>query len=254
MADENQEVQYTETEQRAMEQGWTPEEEFKSNPANEGKKWRTAEDFLDRGELFAKIDELARKNKNTQKTLDQLAAHHKKVREVEYQRALNTLKAQKKEALEDGDADLLIEIDDKIAEVKLAQKEESRSTQATGVPEELEAWIGKNPWYNSDKEMAADADSIGIGYKMKNPDKSPDEVLVYVERQIKRMYPEKFTNPNRPKAGVEAPSNRGASKSSGGFTLSEDEERVARNFERNGIMSRADYIKELKGKFESTKG
>jgi hypothetical protein len=102
--------------------------------------------------------------------------------------------------------------------------------------------------------MAADADSIGIGYKMKNPDKSPDEVLVYVERQIKRMYPEKFTNPNRPKAGVEAPSNRGASKSSGGFTLSEDEERVARNFERNGIMSRADYIKELKGKFESTKG
>lgn len=246
MSEDNQ-VQHTEVEQRAMEQGWTPEEEFKANPDNAGKKWRTAEDFLDRGELFSKIDDLSKKLKNTTKTLGQLNEHHKRVKEAEYKRALETLKNQKRNALEEGDADALIEIDDRIAEVKQAQREESRTTQANNMPEELEAWIEKNPWYTSDNEMASEADAIGIGYKTKNPEKSPEDVLKYVEGRIKKIYPEKFTNPNRPKAGVESPSNRGTqSKSSGGFTLSEDEERVARNFERNGIMSRDDYIKELK--------
>lgn len=230
-------------EQKAREQGWTPKEEFEANPENAGKKWRDAEEFVDRGELFAKIDELSRKNKQTQKTLEQLSDHHKRVKEAEYQRALATLKAQKKEALEDGDADALIEIDDRIAEVKAAQRVEQK-TQAE-LPEELEQWISKNPWYETDKDMAEDADSIGIGYKAKHPSLSSTEVLQYVEKQIKKLYPEKFTNPNRPKAGVESPSNRGTSKSSS-VQLTEDQERVARNFERQGIMTRKEYIEQLK--------
>jgi hypothetical protein len=246
MSEEQVQVEAPETnpiEAKAREQGWTPKEEFEANPDNAGKKWRDAEEFVDRGELFSKIDELARKNKQTQKTLDQLNEHHKKVKDAEYQRALATLKMQKKEALEEGDADALIEIDDKIADVKAAQKVE-RNTQAD-LPEELEQWIGKNPWYESDKEMADDADSIGIGYKAKHPDKSPAEVLAHVEKQVKKLYPEKFTNPNRPKAGVESPSNRGTSKSSS-YQLTEDQERVMRNFERNGIMTRDEYIKQLR--------
>jgi len=230
-------------EAQAREQGWTPKEEFEANPDNAGKKWRDAEEFVDRGELFSKIDELSRKYKNTQKTLDQLNDHHKKVKDAEYQRALATLKAQKKEALEEGDADALIEIDDRIADVKAAQKVE-RTTQAD-LPEELEQWIGKNQWYETDKEMAEDADAIGIGYKAKNPSLSPADVLSHVEKQIKKLYPEKFTNPNRPKAGVESPSTRGTSKSSS-YQLTEDQERVVRNFERNGIMTRKEYIAELK--------
>lgn len=231
-------------EAQAREQGWTPKEEFEANPANEGKKWRSAEEFVDRGELFSKIDELSRKYKNTQKTLDQLSEHHKRVKETEYKRALENLKLQKREALEEGDADALIAIDDQIMEVKQAQKIE-QSTQASQLPEELDQWIQKNKWYESDQEMASDADAIGIGYKSKFPGKTPAEVLEYVEKQVKKLYPEKFTNPNRPKAGVESPSNRGTSKSST-YQLSEDEERVARNFERNGVMTRAEYIKELK--------
>lgn len=240
---QEQVVEADPVESKAREQGWTSKEEFEANPDNAGKKWRDAEEFVDRGELFAKIDELSRKYKNTQKTLDQLDAHHKKVKESEYQRALATLKAQKKEALEEGDADALIEIDDRIADVKAAQKVE-RTTQAD-LPEELEQWIGKNPWYETDKEMADDADAIGIGYKAKHPDLSPADVLVHVEKQIKKLYPEKFTNPNRPKTGVESPSSRGTSRSAS-YSLSPDEERVAKNFERNGIMTRDEYIKQLK--------
>lgn len=247
MSEDNQEVVETpevpEVEVKAREQGWTSKEEFEANPDNKGKKWRDAEEFVDRGELFGKIDELSRKLKTTTKTLEQLNDHHKRVKEVEYKRALESLKAQKKEALEDGDADALIEIDDKIAEVKHAQRTEHK-TQAD-LPEELETWIGKNQWYETDKEMAEDADSIGIGYKAKHPEKSPGDVLQYVEKQIKKLYPEKFTNPNRPKAGVESPSNRGTSKSSS-YQLTEDQERVIRNFERNGIMTRKEYIEQLK--------
>jgi hypothetical protein len=231
-------------ESQARDQGWTSKEEFEANPANEGKKWRSAEEFVDRGELFSKIDELARKAKSTQKALDQLSEHHKRVKETEFKRALDSLKDQKRTALEEGDADALIAIDDQIMEVKQAQKVAVTQTQ-NELPEELNQWISKNKWYESDKDMAEDADALGVGYKSKNPGKSPTEVLDYVERQIKKLYPEKFTNVNRPKTAVESPSNRGTVKTSG-YSLSEDEERVARNFERSGIMTRAEYIKELR--------
>lgn len=246
---ENQEINTPElspSEAKAMERGWVPKDVWEADPKNEGKKWRDADEFNDRGELFEKIEELGKKAKNAQKALDQLTEHHKKVKEVEYQRALNTLKAQKKAALEDGDADALIAIDDKIADVKEAQRKEV-APQNSEVPVELEQWVSKNKWYEKDAEMAADADAIGISYKTKFPNKEMSEVLDHVETQIKKLYPEKFENPNKPKTGlVQSSSTTKSARSSGGYQLSDEEERVARNFERQGIMTRDEYIKELK--------
>ena len=42
---------------QARDNGWVPEENFKANPQNEGKKWRTAEEFMDRKSLFDMIDD-----------------------------------------------------------------------------------------------------------------------------------------------------------------------------------------------------
>lgn len=233
-------------EAKAMERGWVPKDVWESDEKNAGKKWRDAEEFNDRGELFEKIEELGKKAKNAQKALDQLSEHHKKVKDVEYTRALNTLKAQKKAALEDGDADALIAIDDRIAEVK-EQKRAEEVPQNSEVPVELEQWVARNKWYEQKSEMAADADAIGISYKNKFPNKDMKEVLTHVETQIKKLYPEEFENPNKPKTGlVQSSSTTKATRSSGGFQLSDEEERVARNFERQGIMTREEYIKEIK--------
>lgn len=243
----NETPEPTEVEQKALEQGWLPKEEWEQIPENAGKKWRDAEEFVDRGELFSKIDDVTRKLKSTQKTLDQLNQHHKQVKETEYQRALNTLKAQKKAALEDGDADQLIAIDDKIATVR-EQQRVATVTETPDEPYEFKEWRTKNKWYDQDEDMAEDANALGLAHKAKNPDKSPGEVLVFVEQRIRKLYPEKFTNPNKPKtSGVDSPSSSRPSNNNSSYQLTEDEERVARNFERQRVMTREAYIKELKG-------
>lgn len=238
------EHEYSPAEIKAMESGWQPKEEWEKNPDNANKKWRDAEEFNERGELFAKIEELGKKQKTTQRALDDLNAHHKKVKETEYKRALETLKAQKKAALEDGDADRLIAIDDKIAEVRQAQRQE---TPTENVPQELQEWISHNRWYETDSDLATDADALGIAYKQKNPDKSMSEVLNYVETRIKKLNPEKFENPNKPKTKlVEQPTNSKSSTTKvNGRTLTEDEERVMKNLIRANVMTKAEYIKQL---------
>jgi hypothetical protein len=54
----NTTVEYSDTEKKAMAQGWVPEDQYEGTG-----KWRSAEEFLDRGELFAKIDEQNRATK-----------------------------------------------------------------------------------------------------------------------------------------------------------------------------------------------
>ena len=65
MADEQEDLtpntpepaQFDEYEQRASAEGWVPKEEWTGDPA----QWRPAKEFLDRGELFKKIEEQVRK-------------------------------------------------------------------------------------------------------------------------------------------------------------------------------------------------
>lgn len=243
---EGQSVEFSASESKAMEAGWQPKSEWEANPDNEGKKWRDADEFNDRGELFAKIDELNRKSKTAQKALNELSEHHKRVREVEFNRALLQLKAQKKVALEEGDADLLIDIDEKIADAKLAQRQITAPI-VTQVPPELEEFAARNKWYSTDKEMTQEADALGVAYAQRNRGVDPSEVFDYVEKRIKALYPEKFRNPNRPKTGVvDSSSSTESPRATGGFKLTEEQERVARNFAKNGVMTREDYIKELK--------
>lgn len=92
--------------------------------------------------------------------------------------------------------------------------------------------------------MRAYADALGRDLAYKGL--SPKEVLKEVERQVKMEFPNKFTNPNRDKPGaVEGSSNKGG-KSSDSFQLSDDERRVMQRFVRSGVMTEAEYIKDLK--------
>lgn len=239
-------VELNAAETKAIEGGWQPKSEWEANPDNEGKKWRDADEFNDRGELFAKIEELNRKSKTAQRALNELSEHHKKVREVEFQRALTHLKQQKKTALEEGDADALIEIDEKIADTKLAQRQVTAVAQAV-VPPELEEFAARNKWYSKNQEMTQEADALGVAYAQRNRGVPPSEVFEYVEKRIKALFPEEFKNPNRPKTGVvDSSTSTESTRARGGFTLTDEQERVARNFVKSGIMTRDEYIKELK--------
>ena len=233
-------------EDRAREQGWKPKEEFEGDSS----KWVSAETFVAKGELIDRIEQLGKKLKDSDKTIAMLKEHHTKVKETEFKRAVEFLKQQKKQAYESGDVDKILELDDKIAEVRETQKAQKQQDQVDETPEAhpaFQSWVSDNKWYESDSEMRADADAFGEAYARNNTDKTPQEVLEYVTKKIKKAYPEKFTNPNRNKpTGVESGSGNRQGSSRDNFTLTEEEAKVMNTFVRNGVMTKEEYMREVK--------
>jgi hypothetical protein len=233
----------------AREKGWKPKEEYEGDIAH----WRSAEVFMALDEPLKRIESLGKELKNTKKTMQALQEHHVKVKEAEFKRAIEYLKNQKKEAHERGDVDAIIEIDDKLATVREQQQQQKQETAgeqaSSGSMEEFNRWVDDNKWYSSDEELRDYADMVGHKYHSQNPDKSPTEVLVYVSKRVKETFKDKFENKNRSKPSAVDGGERNANKKGSDdfdIELSDNERKVMMNFVRNGIMTKAEYIKEVK--------
>ena len=240
-----QEPTYSEAENSAMEQGWKPKDQYEGDES----KWVPAEEFLRRGELFSKIDSVNRELKDTRKALKALQEHHIKVKAAEYQHALQTLRDEKRKALEDGDADALIEIDEKIADEKARQNQEKQVAQqvASAPDPRFVQWVNENGWYTQDVELRGFADEAGVAYSRTHPDVDPVDVLKYVKERIKKAFPEKFSNPNRDKPNTVEGRGTPASKAkSDDFELTEEERKVMNTFIRAEVMTKEEYIAELR--------
>lgn len=235
-------------EQKAIEMGWRPKSEFDGDDDD----FIDATEFVRRKPLFEKIDHVGKELRETRKALKALQEHHTKVKEAEYQNALKQLRAEKKVALEEGDADRLIEIDEQIAEAKATEiSQQTAQRQAAQAPHpNFVAWVNKNTWYQSDAELRTVADGIGTSYAAKNPETSPDDVLKYVEQRIRKLYPENFRNPNKERpSAVEGRTSTPATEkkdSVSDYHLSDEERKVMNTFVRQGIMTKEEYIKDLK--------
>jgi hypothetical protein len=238
----------SEAEQKALEMGWRPKEEFEGDPDD----FIDATEFVRRKPLFEKIDVVGRELRETKKALRALQAHHEKVKEAEYKHALDALRAEKRAALESGDADALIKIDDQIADAKAAEAVlKAQQTQVTTAPHPgFVKWVDRNKWYGTDAELRTFADQVGTSYAAANPDKDPDTILDYVEKRVRKLYPEKFSNPNktRPSSveGSQTTPSRTNESDILNYPLTDDERRVMMTFVRQGILSKEDYIKQLK--------
>lgn len=250
---ENQEAvtpQADPVESEARASGWVPKEEFHGDPV----KWVDAGEFVRRAPLFQKIDVQGQQIKELRRGLDALKAHHAQVRETEYKRALDELKAAKKEAYINGDPDELIEIDEKLEAVKDAQTkfkqeqvaEAARAAAPEAVHPEFAAWSKRNQWYNDSKPMRAFADTLGL--ELRATGMSPSEVLRQVEIKIKEEFPNKFRNPNRDKPGAVEGGGKGGSvnSKSAEANLTDDERKIMNTFIRSGIMTKEQYIADLK--------
>lgn len=231
-------------EQKAMEQGWVPQDQWDGDP----EQWRPAKEFLDRGELFRKIEDQNRTIKEFKKVVDDLKRHNAKIAEVEYKRALEQLKSQKKQAIAEGDGDAVVDIDERIEAVREAQREIAEAPPQEAAAEVnpiFVAWVEKNQWFNTNKAMRAYANEIGREAASRGM--SPTDVLEYVEREVKKEFAEKFKNPRRDAPGhVENSSTKGNAGKRETFTLTDEERRVMQRFVRAGALTEEEYIKQLK--------
>ena len=232
---------------QAMESGWVPKDKY----SGEEHKWVDAGEFLRRGELFKKIEDQSKQLKDVRSALNEMKKLHSQVREVEYQRALDALKAQKKTALMEGDADAVIAAEDRIElvkeQVRQFQNEPANTVQAESGAEhpEFVAWTEQNSWYKNSAPMKAFADALG--QDLARAGNSPSEVLRKVAAEVRKEFPNKFRNPNQDKPGaVESGGAAGTSKGAK-FQLTDEERRIGMNFVRQKAFDSIEqYAAELK--------
>lgn len=206
--------------EKAKQKGWAPIENWRGNPED----WVDAKEFLGREKLYSKIHDLQKDIANiknaTQKDFQVIAQHFSQMREVEYKRALDTLRAQRREAIQDGDLERADELEGQMDEIKEARSQANNApnAQATAAQPDpvFEAWKQENDWFEKDATLRNEAIGIAVGFANANPGISQPEVLKYVTEKIRKFNPDKFgdqnsmeNTPNQP--AVESPSRRGTS-------------------------------------------
>jgi hypothetical protein len=234
-------------EEQALAMGWRSKEHWEGDPD----EFVDAKEFVQRQKFYDRIETQSKKIKDLEKSLNMLSEHHKKVYETSYKAALEDLKEQKVQALEQGEYRKVQEIENRIDQVKEEAKVQLQAVEAPARKEPdpgFIRWVNVNQWYVNDPMLRQEADRIGIAYAALYKDKPADEIVDYVAKEIKRMHPEKFRNPNKDRASVVEGSSSKAKpdKSEGNYALTEEEERAMKTFIRQGIMTKDEYLKEIK--------
>ncbi len=236
-------------EDRAMENGWRPKEEWQGDPDD----WVDAKQFNFRGELMERIKS---QNKQLHKATSEIQAlktnyqqfqeHTKQLAEVELKKQLQQLKDVKKQALEENDYDTVVEVDEKVADLKAAQKEAPPSPpESPQLDPEIAAWIEANPWYNDDPVKRGAADAVFDKTKAEYPDKNMSELLKEVGNTIEA----RFGQPKRSNNNPITASSTGGKPAKRGPThhdLSDEQRKVGKTFVDSGaIKNLTEYAKQL---------
>lgn len=237
-------------EERALAEGWVPEDEWTGDPD----QWRPAKEFLDRGELFRKIEDQKRELKHMRAAIEDLGRHHAEVKKIAFREALATLKAEKKEALEAGDHDAVVQIDDKIAEAREAQKALEVQPRQTvrednaAAQEVFSRWEVRNRWYRNDPAMKGAADEVAR-VLVERGINDPIVLLSEIDKQIRKEFPQKFENPNRAKAGaVEGSARPSSSRAKDEVVMSDQEKAIMKRIISTGVMTKEKYLEEFKAR------
>lgn len=247
---EEKEVKVSPTETSARESGWVPKEDW-IKQGKDPEAWRSAREFLERGEFFEEIHRLKDNNKKTGAAFKALVEHHKKVYETAVKEAIAKLKAEKKEALENHELDRVYEIDeelDRVREKKMDLPELEVPDEPVGPTPTFKKWHRVNSWYelSGDDEASRFADMAGLKYRQKHPEAPEADFLEHVEAQVARRFPEVFDNPNSKRVSEVNPRGNHKNDDEGNFKLSPEEERACKMFVDQGVMTRKEYIADIK--------
>ena len=214
-AEKNKEdQQYTEDERSAMEYGWQPKDKFTGIEEN----WRSAKDYLERGEMIGRIMNQTKQidgiKKINRELVDLVRKQSSKVQEKEAQDLL----LKKREAIQDGDVEQAEGYEKKYNEIKSELEElqpsKSEVQQAPELAQETMEFIERNKvWFNQDNKENAGMHMYAIKaeeeiYKQ-HPSWSVGQILNEVEKSVKENFPQMFENRNRSRASsVESPRGR----------------------------------------------
>lgn len=245
-------------EDQALAMGWRPKEEYEGDPD----KWVSAETFVSRKPLFDKIEDTSKQNKQLKKEVDklrmtvqELAEHNRKIRETEYERAKQELRAAKRAALAEEDHIKADEIQERIDFIKEQEAEEKLAAKQAPPPDEvpehpaMAQWKSVNRWYTEDEEMKEYADFVG-NKEIQKGNRDPEAVLKIVAEKVRKQFKDSpfFRNPMKDKAP--AVETRGAGSGSTNtpskFKPNALQKEMAKRFVETGAFkTEAEYYEQL---------
>ena len=195
-----------------------------------------------------------------QASVNALKEHNEKVYQTEVKKLtaeIETLKKERKSAIELADVDKVEELDAQIEAKKndLVAPKINDSSKAGAVENPVyDEWIQDNQWHLEDNELAQFADSVAQNYVG-----APlPRIYALVRQKVQEVFPEKFTTvksatvanvatkPIGPVSPVDKGSNnKGATTSFSKADLTPDQVSIMNQFVRGGIMSEEQYIKDI---------
>lgn len=234
-------------ESKARNQGWVSKEEFDSDERNVGKKWREAEEFLERGEFLTTIKSLKHEVAAMKRDFTLLAQHHKDVAKVEYEHAIKDIKAQRAQAAEEGDTKAVVELSDQLDELKADYnkvKEEHAKNGGTVHPA-FSAWLEDNTWYQSDPALRGAADGLAQEFLQRNKNAPFEEVLTYISEKMTTFLSKPKPRAASVEGGSRQPSQGKKAKLTRADLNAEELEVMTALVRRKVFDSEQEYIDEL---------
>lgn len=231
------------SEEEALEaesMGWIPPE--RATKLREGKKFIAPKEFMERNPLYSKM-------KNLESTMESLNSHHQRVlendrkkAEKKYQEDITALKAEKIEAIKEGDGERVVQIEEAIEKTEKPQEESDPV---------FDTWVKDNDWYEKDSFLSVEADMVAEKYLAKGL--RGRKLLDAMTTHIKSLHKDKFEPEKRERpAAVEGDTrggNRSTKKSYTEKDLLPDEREVFKNFERMNVFgddkAKTKYFKDV---------
>lgn len=253
-------AQPSEGEIRAQRMGWRPKAEYEAS-GRDPAKWVDADEFVRRGEESLPVlrERLRKQDKiiasqetkmeEGNKLLRELVTHQQEQTKVAVEKAVKTLKAERREAATTGDVARVEELSDEIAETEASLKKASvaaaKADERAAVPQEVLDWAEENAWFKTDPAMNAVA-VAAYGKLVSDKTMTETQKLAKVKAEVIRRFPENFGNANRQAAAaVEGGSNgsrRGTTKGWNDIPA-EDRALAARLIKQGAVKDQATYSK-----------
>lgn len=217
---DNNESSTTNTDESVEDQaralGWKPQEEYSGKPG----KWADAEEYLEvhgknNGALRRALDQQAKDLAELRREIKGLDASHKRIFDLQLKKAKDEhaqqiafLKSQRSEARRTGDYEAVDELETQLEEVQkrgpdLPDVADVQTQNTTPNPNwrdnaTLAAWADKNPWFEKDEDMSLFAGTLGVKMRKDNPDMDYEKLLEKVSERVRKAFPTKFAEGNRP--------------------------------------------------------
>lgn len=181
------------------------------NPNYDGDDKRTPREYLEiafshnnilkknNEKLSGEVDGLSKEIKNLHSKITNLVDFQENQKDKAVKKAITKLQAEKKDAITEGDHEKVEAIDKQIEE----EGEKPASDKSKPKPSPVfDDWHDDNKWYD-DKRIGAKADLLFDQYantgRFTTDDAGHREILDIVTEEIKQLFPDTFTNPNKKK-------------------------------------------------------